>query len=329
MEYAHKKLAVEDFTKPASVISATISNISGRLVGTSSPSNVRVSSIFAVQPKDYEITGQEVDVDQLCDGKVTADTPEGAIRHGYLADVTPIIDSTDPSWLPSVRTWISDNLGESLATSNLIIHYDTTPCTRPKKDASKITVTANLQPNSSLSLGRHRLEVSYRATNIVTKLQLLRDNNLVAEYPTDGTSSSGTFVKDDMDFDASWSGAHVVTVRAIDQYYYVGQSSYLIGFVKDTSGPTITVDTGSGSSAIQMLRVESHDLRIHIESSQPLLATSVFINGNLAKILGDGTDLVYTFNATKDITPGTYSLRIQSTDAAFHTTNQTMMVQVE
>ena len=100
MEYAHKGLPVEDFTKPDSLITATISNISGRLVGTSTPDSERVTGSFAVQPKDYEMTGQEVDVDALCGGKVTSDTPQAAIHHGYLADITPIIDSADPKWLP-------------------------------------------------------------------------------------------------------------------------------------------------------------------------------------------------------------------------------------
>lgn len=68
------------FKKPDSVYTATISTISGKLASESTPDEYRVSSIFAVKPTKYESAGKEVEVDSLCNGKVTDETPEAAIR---------------------------------------------------------------------------------------------------------------------------------------------------------------------------------------------------------------------------------------------------------
>ena len=94
-------------------------------------------------------------------------------------------------------------------------------------------MSANLPDHANLSLGRHSLQISYSASNPVTKLQLLRDGEVITEYPISEPSKAGSFVKDDMNFDTSWSGSHVITVRAIDQYYYIAEATYHITFVED------------------------------------------------------------------------------------------------
>ncbi len=66
MEFAHKGLPVMQFKKPASVTSATISSITGKLVTKGTPGESRVSSMFAVKPTKYESTGKEITVDSLC-----------------------------------------------------------------------------------------------------------------------------------------------------------------------------------------------------------------------------------------------------------------------
>ncbi len=80
MEFAHRKLPVIQFKKPASILSATISNITGKLVTENTPNENRVSSMFAVKPTKYESTGKEVTVDSLCNGRVTDRTPPDAVK---------------------------------------------------------------------------------------------------------------------------------------------------------------------------------------------------------------------------------------------------------
>lgn len=80
MEAAHKNLPKETFQKPDSVFSATISQISGRLATDSTPDNLKVTSIFAVKPTEFEGSLSPIEVDGLCNGKVTDATPPEAIK---------------------------------------------------------------------------------------------------------------------------------------------------------------------------------------------------------------------------------------------------------
>ena len=80
MEAAHKNLPKETFKKPESVFSATIRQISGRLATDSTPDKLKVTSVFAVKPTEYEGSLKAVEVDGLCNGKVTESTPPEAIK---------------------------------------------------------------------------------------------------------------------------------------------------------------------------------------------------------------------------------------------------------
>jgi membrane carboxypeptidase/penicillin-binding protein len=66
MEFAHKNLKKEEFIKPKSVISATISKASGRLASNNTPDDLKVTSIFAVKPTEYDSGGKKIEVDATC-----------------------------------------------------------------------------------------------------------------------------------------------------------------------------------------------------------------------------------------------------------------------
>lgn len=106
MVAAHAKREKEIFEKPDGIYSATISQLTGRLASESTPDNLRVNSIFAVKPTEYEGGFKEQEVDTLCNGPVTANTPKDAIKKIYLAgNLNPIIDAYDKEWLSSVYGW--------------------------------------------------------------------------------------------------------------------------------------------------------------------------------------------------------------------------------
>ena len=151
MTFAHKSLPKENFKRPEGVYTATISKVSGKLVGTSTPESLRVTSIFAVKPTQYENSLKEVEVDMLCNGKVTDKTPESAIKRGYLINTDPIIDSYDPSWLPTVHSWMKTGDGSSDGqNSDVITAMSDQPCDRPSGQFA-VNVTTNLSQDQSLT----------------------------------------------------------------------------------------------------------------------------------------------------------------------------------
>lgn len=71
-----------------------------------------MTSIFAVKPTEYEGSFDPVEVDSLCNGKVTDNTPPEAIKKGYLATkLNPIIDGFEKDWLVSVSGWVRSEAG--------------------------------------------------------------------------------------------------------------------------------------------------------------------------------------------------------------------------
>jgi membrane carboxypeptidase/penicillin-binding protein len=54
MEFAHTGLEKMDFKEPEGIFHATISKASGRIASSSTPDELKVSSIFAVKPTEYD-----------------------------------------------------------------------------------------------------------------------------------------------------------------------------------------------------------------------------------------------------------------------------------
>lgn len=187
MTFAHKSLPKETFKRPEGVYSATISKISGKLVGTSTPDSLRVSSIFAVKPTEYENSLKEVEVDMLCNGKVTDKTPESAIKRGYLMNANPIIDSYDPTWLGPVRSWLAGSAsGDGSADyANLITEAKDITCDRPDGGSFAVNVNSSIFDGGILKIGKNSITVNFHSDNPIIKIQVLLDNNLIKEVPVD------------------------------------------------------------------------------------------------------------------------------------------------
>lgn len=192
MEAAHRNLPKETFKKPESVFSATISQISGRLATDSTPDRLKVTSIFAVKPTEYEGSFKEVEIDELCGGKVTENTPEDSIKKGYIAtNISPIIDGYDKSWLSSISGWTRSGAGASYfaGTENIVTEASDEVCVRPNARLSKITVSASFKDGGSYPLAKYPFEIRYISDNTVKRLEMLNDGKLVQKFSVPETNS--------------------------------------------------------------------------------------------------------------------------------------------
>lgn len=135
MNYAHEKLPVVAFEKPKEeIFSATISRITGQLATSESADDFKVQSLFAVKPKEYETPGEIVQVDSLCNGPVTTDTPKSAIKRVYLSNPLPIVESLRPEWVTGLRAYLSKSGSISgLGFANTITAVADKPCERPRE----------------------------------------------------------------------------------------------------------------------------------------------------------------------------------------------------
>ena len=98
METALKALPKEEFKKPKDVYTYNIVKTSGKLATKNTPESQVISTIMAVKLDEYDDGQKEVQVDTLCNGPVSENTPPDAIATLYIPSSKPIIDGYDPEW---------------------------------------------------------------------------------------------------------------------------------------------------------------------------------------------------------------------------------------
>lgn len=318
MEFAHRNLPKEQFKKPDSVYSATISTISGKLASENTPEGYRVTSIFAVKPTAYENSMKEMEVDSLCNGKVTENTPADAVKKGYLINVNPIIDSYDTEWLGSIKSWVKSEAGSAYfaeAKGTIITDYQDQVCERPGESASRISVSTNLAEVGVRPVGANSIEVGYEADNPIVKLKFLRDGELFKEIAIEGDKVSGTYKNGAFDFDDSFVGEHTLDVVAVDKYGYSGKTSTTVMFSKgDNQDPVISV-TNPSDSSVKIYVDQFFNLRFDVTDANEIVANNLVLDGKLWKILGNGNSFTVAINEEKNLPVGPHVLTIESTDA--------------
>lgn len=316
MNFAHKNLPLKTFTPPSDLITATISNISGKLVGTSTPSQFRVSSVFAVQPTQYENSLQSVTVDSLCNGAVTDLTPPAAIKTGYYINASPVIDSYDPSWLSSVQGYINNQTLSAYGSGNIILSYSSKPCDRT--NIGNISLTSNLVDGSTRQMGNNYVEVKFQSKNPVTHIQFLKDGEVFLDAPLAGNFTSGVFATGSLDFDESFSGTHQITIRAFDNAFYTGEASYQITVSPAGSGnpPLITFTNPAKENPILSIYQNQYaNIRFTVTDDAQVQAVNWYASGSLAQILGNGNSFTVPVNQNADMQPGTYTFTVEAIDS--------------
>lgn len=127
MTYALKDLPKEEFKKPEDVYTYNISRLSGLLATKDTPADMVRSTIMAVKLDTYDGGLNTTEIDTLCNGVATPETPADSRITLYTPTVKPIIDGYDPEWfagfLSSSRKY-SSVTGAALEVSN-------EPCARP------------------------------------------------------------------------------------------------------------------------------------------------------------------------------------------------------
>lgn len=331
MEYAHRNLPKETFKKPDSVYSATISSISGKLASENTPEGFRVSSIFAVKPTAYENSMKEIEVDSLCNGKVTEATPPDSVKKGYLINVSPIIDSYQAEWLNSIKSWVRSEAGTAYfaeAKGNIITDYQDKVCERPGSGSSRISVSTNLDSVEVRPLGANSIEVSYESENPIVKIKFERDGELFKEVAIEGEKTSGTYKNGAFDFDEGFIGEHTLDVVAVDKYGYSGRTSTVVRFGNGNNEPPTINVTNPSDGSVSIYSDQFFNLRFDVSDAQEIIANNVMIDGKLWKILGNGNSFAVSVNEEKNLAPGAHVISIESTDARRGKTKKDIALEV-
>jgi hypothetical protein len=207
------------------------------------PSENRISGLFAVKPTQYESTGKSVTVDSLCNGKVTDLTPAEAIKTGVLVDFNPIVEGYDSTWISATRKWAAGAAqsasGGVQDTGGYITSFNDIECVRPSVEGAAITVGSNLTTGVR-PLGRANMEMQFSSANPIVRVKLLNGNNELRSSYLETPSTEGVF-NFTYNFGPEFAGDQEITFVAVDRYGYSGKSTSRINFGGKAVPPSIAL----------------------------------------------------------------------------------------
>lgn len=326
MEFAHKGLPVMEFKKPDSVYSATISSVTGKLASDSTPPGNRVTGLFAVKPTKYESAGKEITVDALCNGKVTDDTPQEAIKKGVLIDLEPIIESYDNSWLASTRNWAgSKSIGDGVTDigDGYITSYSDQVCVRPSSDRATIDMQTNLVDGSARPLGKSSLSVTYQSSNPIQRVRFLMDGKQITSVGMETPATSGE-AKTDYTF--LNNGTHELKAIVIDIYGFSASRTAQINFGGAANPPSININSPKGGE-VSLYEGQVANLRFTVTDPVELSAVNLYIGGELYKILG-ASNGEYVVPVGDGLSVGTHDVEIRATSATRDKASKVIQVEI-
>ncbi|EKD65987.1 MAG: 1A family penicillin-binding protein [uncultured bacterium (gcode 4)] len=317
MEFAHKNLKKEDFIKPKSVISATISKASGRLASDNTPDDLKVTTIFAVKPTEYDSGGKKIEVDATCNWKVTDETPPDAIKTIYMwSSMSPIIDSYDKSWLKTIWYFTAD----SYFTGTLL----DTPCDRWSKDSAGISISSNLTNDEIIWQISKKVEIRYDANNPIIKIIISKDGKIYKTIPVDDLKWWNIDETIDFTKDTNWS--YEISIKAIDSFYYSNEVKYIINvwektiqntnsWTSENSSNVITPNpvsleiTNPTNGKVNIYKDQFFNLRWTVSAVPDVL--NVYVDGSLFKILEWTKNFLVPINEDNTLEVWQHSVKVE------------------
>lgn len=308
-----------DFTPPEGLLKVNIVKSSGLLPNDKTPQGDIVSDIMAVALKTVDEGYKEIQVDSLCGGPVTANTPEESIMVSHVPTAKPIIDGYDPEWTRGFFGAIGSYvLGSVLETTS------TTPCDRPSGEG-QVTITSRLT-----GVTQNILEVSWSGNRAIRTFRVTVDGKVVKErtYEGDGLSSGSDRINIQ-----EIQNAQNIRVDIVDVYGYRYSRTGASGGSDDNEvilptlpsiieedqnnpnapAPSITISNPARNN-ISIYAGDVFNLRFQASIHTARRTISVTIDGDTIQTAQSGEIFVIPVS-TLNLAPGAHTVTVTATDA--------------
>gem|GEM_PF-3473639 len=191
MTYLHKGKEPLSWTRPAGVKIGKMSKVSGLLAPMNFDASLTVNNFYKNLPTQYDNNFKTIKYDILCNGRLTPDTPAGAIGTGTILEYHSI-DPSRPVWEASVAKWVRDHPpAEFAGRKDIIANYRDVPCERDLEALAraKVQVSANIEQNADFFWGNNPVEITYTSVNPIIRMQVLIKDKVIQEIPISGNKS--------------------------------------------------------------------------------------------------------------------------------------------
>ena len=327
MEYAHKNKPVKTWTRPRWVSEINISEITWLLPNPENYwANLLVKSVFVNKPEKYDNSYQSVEVDVLCNGKVTPETPAAAVRNATLIEFHSL-QPNNPAWENPVQEWAKSDEAKAKYwnIANLITTLNDKVCERSGTNWD-IIIKSNIENNWEYIIGENYIELAYRSDSIIKSVEILIDWVVVQTIDTEG-KKEWTFV---WNIFLPWMYKNknvVLEVRAVDENYFSNSEINNIKiWWKDSIDPIITIENPIDNS-IKLYNTDLFNFKASIEDNSKI-DVKIYLDWIEYKNLWDTRKINLPINENKDLTFWIHILKIEATDASWNKSTSDTKVEI-
>lgn len=315
MDFAHTDLPKEDFVKPDSVVG------SGQFLYIS---DQKPEIIKWFNP-------EKIQVDSLCNGRVSDSTPEDAIRDAVILDTSFPIEDRYPNWREPVNIWLGGErwklyliekywLTEDMMT---VVAKPENICDRPSESIPQFTTT--ITDNMELFSGLYPLEINYKSEHPLKEAQILI-NDKMYRWINLNNQKEGT-AKAEFSLSSVDGKDQIVTIRVIDTFGYSTSRNYHITILgKDLKSPIIKTDT---PSSITIKSWQLVTLSGFINDESDVSKIQIYVNDVIYGTLQWVKKYNFTLKTPSDLSVGKHIVTIQVTDFQKNVTTQVHTVNVQ
>lgn len=327
MEFAHKWKVAETWKRPAWVKSINISEISWLLPNPELDPAFIINSLFINAPDKYDNSYKSVDVDALCNWKITEKTPEDAIKKVTLLEINSMRPD-NASWQNPVIEWSKSDsfIQRYWNIPNLVTSISDVACDR-SWTSSDTTIKTTINDWDTFAAWENFIEISYKSVNAITKISIFIWDTLIDEVKIDNkkewTYAWTIFIP------VSKAGIKTtIKFKALDDQYYSSTTEKEILIIKkDITSPEITLINPADWS-IKLYNTDFFNLKATVLDRNALKSINIKLDWNIIKSWLTDRNIVYSINENKDIEVWSHVITIEVIDSNWNKTNKDINLEV-
>lgn len=316
MEYLHTWEPVLNWRKPDWVKEVNISEITGMLAPSDMDNTFITSAIFKNPPQITESWIWLKEVDLLCDGKITSETPEsaiGTIQVVLLRSLRP----NDPAWEYPVQEWVKSWwYNESLwSIWSFRTSFSEELCVRTWM-ASDIELWSNIKDWDIFISGTNILEIWYRSSIPLMYLRAYINWERILDENIDGDTR--WIYNGSINIPKTLIWEAVFRIEAIDKDFNAHSVSYnIIAWVRDTSPPIISF-INPENNRITQYPGWFFNLRGTVADQSYIRSINIYLNDERVRVWLTWNEFVQEIQ-TVWLEIWQHIIRVEAVDAAFNT----------
>ncbi|MCP4523003.1 MAG: penicillin-binding protein [Candidatus Gracilibacteria bacterium] len=324
----HKGSVAENWKKPAVVKDINISDISGFLPSPeNNQNNFLTKSLFLNKPTQYDSSFKTIEIDALCGGIISENTPDIAKEKVTLVEFHSLSPYKN-TWEIPVQKWAQSEKAKEMYgnISNLVTSVNETPCER-SAEVSHIQIGSEIKNGDFFVKGINTIRLAYRSTHPMIRLDVLLDGKQVDTIDIDNKKEG--IYQGNILIPSSYTDNQdaTITLRGVDNQYFSyteDKQIYIIG--KDIIKPKITI-TNPSDKTITLYNNNYFNLRGYITDRSPIRTINIYINDETYKIGVEGPKFAVPIYA-KNLGLGQHIIRIEAIDYAFNKSSELVQVDI-